>query len=69
ATNKTIKLKSTLNPRTGVKAKDNVDGNLTGNIKITGTVNTKKKGTYTLTYSVTDRSGNKTVVKRKVKVK
>ncbi len=69
ATAKTIKLKSTFNPKTGVTAKDNVDGNLTRIIKITGTVNTKKKGTYTLTYTVTDKSGNKAVVKRKITVK
>ncbi|XRG77000.1 immunoglobulin-like domain-containing protein [Rossellomorea sp. GAMAL-10_SWC] len=68
ATSKSIRVNTTFNPRTGVTAKDNVDGNLTSSIKITGTVNTKKKGTYTLTYSVTDKSGNKTNVTRKVTV-
>ncbi|WP_445670463.1 immunoglobulin-like domain-containing protein [Peribacillus sp. FSL R5-0717] len=38
-------------------------------IKITGTVNTKKKGTYYVTYSVADKSNNRTTVKRKVIVK
>lgn len=69
ATNKTININSTFNPKTGVTAKDNVDGDLTNKIKISGTVNTKKKGTYTLTYSVSDKSGNKTEVKRKITVK
>ncbi|MES9684037.1 immunoglobulin-like domain-containing protein [Gottfriedia acidiceleris] len=69
ATTKTIKLKSSFNPKTGVTARDNVDGDLTKLIKVTGTVNTKKKGTYTLTYVVKDRSGNTTTVYRKVIVK
>ncbi|XRG77736.1 immunoglobulin-like domain-containing protein [Rossellomorea sp. GAMAL-10_SWC] len=66
---KTIKLKSSFNTRSGVTAKDNVDGDLTKLIKITGTVNTKKKGTYTLTYVVADKTGNKTTVPRKITVK
>ncbi|MBO9131245.1 immunoglobulin-like domain-containing protein [Bacillus sp. 165] len=68
ATNKTIKLNSTFNPRTGVTAKDNVDGDLTKSIVITGSVNTKKRGTYTLTYTVSDKSGNKTIITRKITV-
>ncbi|MDQ7863116.1 DUF5011 domain-containing protein [Peribacillus frigoritolerans] len=54
--NKTIKLNSSFNPKTNVSAKDNADGNLTSKIKVTGTVNTKKKGTYILKYTVTDSS-------------
>jgi len=69
ATDKTIKLKSTFNPKTGVTAIDSVDGNLTKLIKITKTVNTKKKGTYILTYTVSDKSGNKVVKSRKIIVK
>lgn len=69
AKNKTIRYKSSFNPRTRVIAKDNLDGSLTSKIKVTGTVNTKKKGSYTLTYAVTDKSRNKTVVKRKITVK
>ncbi|WP_456363722.1 immunoglobulin-like domain-containing protein [Priestia aryabhattai] len=68
AINKTIKLNSSFNPRTGVSAKDNVDGDLTKIIQIGGTVNTKKKGIYTLTYSVSDKSGNKITVARKITV-
>ncbi|PEC46374.1 immunoglobulin-like domain-containing protein [Bacillus sp. AFS096315] len=69
ATTKTVKWKSSFNPRAGVTAKDNADGDLTKYIKITGTVNRMKKGTYTLTYTVKDFTGNTTVVKRKIIVK
>ncbi|MDF2534443.1 MAG: hypothetical protein K0R18_600 [Bacillales bacterium] len=66
---KTIKLKAKFDVKAGVSAKDNVDGNLTNQIKVTGVVNTKKKGTYTLIYSVTDKSGNKIAVTRKITVR
>ncbi|MBT2666329.1 DUF5011 domain-containing protein [Bacillus sp. ISL-4] len=69
ANSKTIAYNSTFNPKSGVSAKDNLDGSLTSKIIITGTVNTKKKGTYTLTYTVTDKSKNKAEVKRKITVK
>lgn len=69
AKSKTIAYNSTFNPKSGVSAKDNLDGSLTSKIKITGTVNMKKKGTYTLTYTVTDKSKNKAEVKRKITVK
>ncbi|MEH7074273.1 DUF5011 domain-containing protein [Neobacillus drentensis] len=66
---KTIKRYLSFNPRTGVLAKDNSDGNLTKKIQISGSVNTRKKGKYTLTYYVFDQSGNKTTIKRKITVK
>jgi P2-related tail formation protein len=69
ATAKSITINSAFNPKTGVTARDNVDGDLTGAIKITGTVNPKKKGTYTLTYTVSDKSGNKAMITRKITVK
>ncbi|MGE7587000.1 immunoglobulin-like domain-containing protein [Peribacillus sp. NPDC101480] len=69
AKSKNIAYNSTFNPKSGVSAKDNLDGSLTSKIKITGTVNTKKKGNYTLTYTVTDKSKNKAEVKRKITVK
>jgi hypothetical protein len=69
AKNITIRYKSSFNPKTGVTAKDNLDGSLTSQIKVTGTVNTKKKGSYTITYTVTDKSQNTTVVKRMITVK
>lgn len=52
----------------GAKATDNKDGDLTDKIKIEGTVDTKKEGTYTIKYTVTDSSGNVTTVTRTVKV-
>lgn len=42
----------------GATATDNVDGNLTSSIVITGTVNTNSAGTYTKYYNVSDASGN-----------
>jgi len=69
AANKTIKRNSSFNTKAGVNAKDNIDGNLTSKIKVSGSVNTKKAGVYTLTYSVTDKAGNKSEVKRKITVK
>ena len=41
------------------KAIDNVDGNITKNVKVTSNVNTKKAGKYTIKYSVEDSSSNK----------
>ncbi len=52
----------------GAKATDNIDGNLTSKIVKSGTVDTKNVGSYVITYSVTDTSGNKSDVKRTVKV-
>ena len=42
----------------GATATDNIDGNITGNINVTGTVNASVVGSYTLTYNVSDSSGN-----------
>lgn len=53
----------------GAKATDNVDGDITSKIKISGTVDITKPGTYTLVYSVTDKAGNKAEVKRNIIVK
>lgn len=69
AKSKTIKLKSKFKPLSGVTAKDNVDGSLTKSIKVTGKVNTKRKGVYPLTYTVKDKGGNVKVVKIKITVK
>ena len=66
---KTVKYKTSFNPMAGVSAKDNLDGSLTKKIKVSGTVNTKKKGTYYLTYRVEDKAENLTIVKRKITVK
>lgn len=51
----------------GATAFDNKDGNITNRIVITGTVNTKIKGTYYIKYDVVDLYGNKAItVTRKV---
>ena len=42
----------------GATATDNIDGNLTSSIVITGTVNTSSAGTYTKYYNVSDAAGN-----------
>lgn len=52
----------------GWTAVDNVDGDLTAQVNVSGTVNSAKAGTYTLKYSVTDSYGNETTVKRIVTV-
>lgn len=50
-------------------ALDNIDGDLTSKITVSGTVNTNVIGTYELEYSVTDNSGNVRNLKVVVKVK
>ena len=42
----------------GATATDNLDGNLTGSIQTTSTVNTSAVGTYTVKYNVSDAAGN-----------
>ncbi|WP_262415836.1 DUF5011 domain-containing protein [Exiguobacterium acetylicum] len=64
----TIKMNETFRPKRGVTAFDEVDGDLTKKIQISGTVNTSKKGIYPILYSVKDASGNQTTVIRKVHV-
>ena len=50
----------------GAVATDNVDGDLTKKIKISGKVDTQKAGEYIVKYTVTDKAGNKTTIERKV---
>ena len=42
----------------GATALDNYDGDITTKIVATGTVNTSRTGTYTVTYNVSDAAGN-----------
>ena len=63
----TIKVNETYNEE-GATATDNKDGDLTSKIEITGKVDNKKEGTYTITYTVKDSAGNVTSVNRTVKV-
>ena len=53
----------------GAKAIDNCDGDISDKIEITGTVDTKTAGTYTIKYSITDNNGNLATVERTVTVK
>lgn len=68
AANKKIYINSKFNALTGITAKDNVDGNITKNVKVSGTLNTKKSGIYKLTYTVSDKAKNKTIVTRTITV-
>lgn len=52
----------------GAKATDDVDGNLTSMLKVSGNVDTKKAGKYTIEYSVSDKAGNKSTIKRTINV-
>ena len=52
----------------GVTAIDDIDGDITGKIKIEGEVNPQIVGEYELTYTVEDSSGNVAIKKRKVTV-
>ena len=45
----------------GASATDNVDGDISSSIVVTGSVDTSTAGTYTITYNVSDSSGNAAV--------
>lgn len=53
----------------GVTATDNVDGDISKNVVVEGTVNTKKEGKNEIVYTITDSSGQKSTIKRVVTVK
>ena len=50
----------------GATAFDNIDGNITPNIVLTGAVDTMVVGAYTITYDVSDSSGNKAVTVKRI---
>ncbi|WP_299895889.1 DUF5011 domain-containing protein [uncultured Aquimarina sp.] len=52
----------------GATASDDIDGDLTANITVAGSVDVNVPGTYTLVYSVQDSSGNTSTVDRIVNV-
>ena len=53
----------------GCVATDNVDGDITQKVVVSGTVNDSKPGTYKLTYEVFDNNNNSAKVERTVTVK
>ena len=52
----------------GATASDDIDGDISANIVTTGSVDTDTPGTYTITYSISDSSGNKANTTRTVNV-
>ena len=52
----------------GAKAYDEYDGDLTDKIEVSGKVDNKKIGEYTITYKAKDSSGNEATAKRTVNV-
>ena len=68
AISKTIALNAPFDPLVGVIATDNLDGYITNKIVVTGTVNVNVKGVYTLTYTVSDNSGNVRTASRTITV-
>ena len=52
----------------GYTARDDVDGDITKDVKISGETSTDKVGTYTIKYTVKDKAGNETSAERKYDV-
>lgn len=52
----------------GYTASDDLDGDLTDAVTVSGQVDTEKTGMYTLTYQVTDKAGNTATAERVVRV-
>lgn len=63
----TLKLGESYNDL-GVKVVDNYDGDITNNVIVDGTVNTKEVGSYEIVYKVSDSSGNESKVIRTINV-
>ena len=62
----TIQAGSLFDPNVGVTATDPEDGNVTGSMSVTGTLDTWTPGSYELTYTAQDALGYKTTVKRTI---
>ncbi|WP_165777190.1 immunoglobulin-like domain-containing protein [Bifidobacterium primatium] len=69
ADNVSLKAGKSFNPRAGVTARDDRDGDITAKIQISGSVNTTRIGKYTLVYTVSDKAGNKATITRTVTVR
>lgn len=63
-----IEYGSKFDPFSNVTALDNIDGDITDSIEIKGSIDTSKEGTQTLTYTVSDSSGNSSTQKRTILV-
>ncbi len=64
----TIVLKGEEYLEAGAHAAEPTDGVLTSKIETTGTVDTSKAGTYTVTYAVSDSTGHRASIERTVEV-
>ena len=53
----------------GYTANDNIDGDITDKVEVSGSVNTYSAGTYKITYTVSDSHGNTATAERTVVVK
>ena len=58
--------KGSVYKETGYDAKDERDGNITDKVKVTGSVDTSKAGTYKITYSVTNSKGKTASAERTI---
>lgn len=65
--NQYIKIGSTYSDP-GFSALDTVDGDMTDKVQVSGSVDTSKVGSYTISYQVTDSSGNSNSVSRQIYV-
>ena len=68
-TTNTVILNQAFDKLAGVSAIDNVDGDITKDIMVTGDVDTGVEGEYTLNYTISDAAGNQATAIRKVIVK
>ena len=67
--NRTVYVGGTVDYLKGVTATDDVDGDVTDKISVdSSAVDTKKAGTYTVTYTVSDTAGNEAVKEAKLTV-
>lgn len=55
-------------PMKGIKAIDDIDGDITANVKVDGTVDNKTYGFYNLVYTVSDKAGNIAAFERTIEV-
>ncbi|MBM7516560.1 LamG-like jellyroll fold domain-containing protein [Nocardioides nitrophenolicus] len=64
----TLTVGDAFDPKAGVTATDNVDGDLSAEVQPIGVVDTAKAGSYALTYVVADANGNQAIAHRVVQV-